>query len=297
MGEVSGEVHGKANEKAGKGVHRKGIRILCAVVGAALVCALSVKAAMDTLGDPIVRTAHVAMPGLSRQTAPLRLLLLSDIHVSGPDMPPERVAHIVTQLNQLHPDLVLIAGDFLSDKLLATRHYPIDEALAPLAGLRSRWGTVAVLGNHDYIRGAQATRAGLQKLGIRVLLNDAVRVGPLTIGGLGDLTSNDAMVKQTIAAMRRLGPPAIMLTHQPDTFPYLPRDIPLVLAGHTHCGQIAPPLIGPIVTGSQFGRRYACGLVREHGATLIVGAGLGTSDLPFRFGAHDDVWLITLTPA
>lgn len=296
MVEVNGEVHReivpKAGPKAGKGWHRG----LAAVVAAALVGALSVKAMHDTLDDPVVRSTSVTLPGLSRQTGPLRILLISDTHVSGPDMPPERLTRIVAELNQLHPDMVLLAGDFVSDKLVATRHYSTAEALAPLAGLRARWGTVAVLGNHDYMRGAGPTRAALRKLGIHVLSNSASRVGPLTIGGLGDLTSNDAKVDQTIDAMRHLGGPTIMLAHQPDSFADLPRDIPLMLAGHTHCGQIAPPLIGPIETGSDYGRRYVCGVVREHGATLVVGAGLGTSDLPFRFGAHNDVWLITLTP-
>jgi predicted MPP superfamily phosphohydrolase len=156
---------------------------------------------------------------------------------------------------------------------------------------------VAVLGNHDARRGAAATRAGLERLGVRVLVNQAARIGPLTLGGLGDFTSEDAKVAPTVGAMRQLGPPYVLLGHQPDSFPDLAPDITLMLAGHTHCGQIALPLIGPIVSGSRYGRRYVCGMVREHGATLIVTGGLGTSDLPIRLGVPTDVWLITLMPA
>jgi uncharacterized protein len=291
MGEVSGQGHDKA-----PGIRRRRWRRPAALILVMLIMAgFLVKAADDTLGPPVVKKTTLSLPGLSG--APLRVLLMSDIHVAGPDMPPARLARIVADMNRLHPDIVLIAGDFISDRRVATHHYPIDQALAPLAALRARLGTVAVMGNHDYQYDATRIRLGLQALGIRVLVNEAARIGPVTLGGMGDLTSHDALPAPTIAAMRRLGPPYVMLAHQPDSFAHLPADIPLMLAGHTHCGQIVPPLIGPIITGSHYWRRYACGMVREHGATLIVGGGLGTSDLPIRFGAHDEVWLITLTPA
>lgn len=69
-----------------------------------------------------------------------------------------------------------------------------------------------------------------------------------------------------------------------------------MVAGHTHCGQIALPLVGAIETASDYGKRYVCGIVREGGRTLIVGAGLGTSMVPLRIGARPDMWLIELGP-
>jgi predicted MPP superfamily phosphohydrolase len=277
------------------GVLRKSWRReLLAVLGLTALAAVASKAHHDTMEPPVVRETQAALPGLN---APMRVLLISDIHVSGPDMPPERLTQIVAGLNRLHPDMVLIAGDFLSDKLIATHHYPLGEAVAPLAGLRARLGTVAVLGNHDYYRNGEATKAALERLGIRVLVNEAARIGGLTVGGLGDLATHHGHRDVTVNAMRHLGPPYLILAHEPDSFINLPADIPLMLAGHTHCGQIALPLIGPLATGSEYGQRYVCGIVKEHGATLIVTAGLGTSDLPFRLGVHGDVWLVTLTPA
>lgn len=294
MGEVSGEIHRDARLR--RGLWRRWRRRGGIALALALVVALGVKAARDTLGDPIVRQDTLALPGLNPAAAPLRVLLISDIHVAGPDMPPSRLAHIVAKLNALHPDMVLIAGDFTSGRWLTTRRYGLGEALAPLAGLRSRLGTVAVLGNHDYERGASETRATLEALGVRVLRNEALRLGPVTLGGLGDQSAEDNDVRTTLAAMHRFGPPYILLAHEPDGFLHLTPEIPLLLAGHTHCGQIAPWPFGPIITGSQVGRRYACGVVHEHGAAVVVGAGLGTSDIPVRFGAHTDVWLLTLTP-
>jgi predicted MPP superfamily phosphohydrolase len=268
------------------------ILLALAVAGVAVI-----KAVHDTLGAPFVREQIVPLPGLSPAAGPVRVLLMSDIHVAAPEMTPERLTRIVAQMNQLHPDIIMIAGDFISDKTFSTHHYPLKQALAPLAGLHARWGTVAVLGNHDYLRGVPETRSALEALGIRVLRNEATRIGPLTVGGLGDLSYGDVVLPATLYAMRHLGPPYVLLAHEPDTFNDLPSTVPLMLTGHTHCGQIVPPLIGPIITGSAFGQRYVCGLVREHASTLIVTGGLGTSDLPVRLGAHGDVWLITLTPA
>ena len=68
---------------------------------------------------------------------PVRAVLISDLHVAGPDMPPARLARIVAQVNALAPDIVLIAGDFVSDKTASTRHYSHAEAVGA-AGRRSR---------------------------------------------------------------------------------------------------------------------------------------------------------------
>lgn len=246
--------------------------------------------------EPKVRTARVAVAGWPAGAAPLRLLLISDIHVGGPDMPPARVRRIVAGINRLSPDIVLIAGDLVTDKRLATRYYSHDEAVAPLAGLRPRLATVAVLGNHDHWRDSAAARRALARAGIRLLENQAVQVGPVAIGGLDDDFTDRADVPATLAALRRLEGPRLVLSHSPDPFPDLGADVFLMLAGHTHCGQVAPPLIGPLSTMSDYGRRYACGVVREGGRTLVVTAGLGTSGIPLRLGAVPDMWLVEVGP-
>lgn len=249
------------------------------------------------IADPVVRETAVALPDWPAGAPPVRALLMSDLHVAGPDMPPERLARIVEQANALRPDIVLIAGDFISDRRVSTRTYSFAEAVAPLAGLRSRLGTVAVLGNHDHWRNAAEARAALRQIGVRVLDNDAVAAGPLAIGGLDDAFTHHQDLGAMLNALRTLPGARIVLSHSPDPFPALPRDMTLMLAGHTHCGQIRLPLIGAVSTMSAYGDRYACGLIRENGRTLIVSAGLGTSILPLRLGAVPDMWLIRLGPA
>ena len=246
--------------------------------------------------DPVVRRTEIEMAGWPAGAPPVKAVLISDLHVIGPDMPPERLARIVGQINALHPDLVLIAGDFVSDRRFATQRYGARAAVAPLARLRPRLGTVAVLGNHDHWRDAAAVRAALTAAGVRVLGNQAVRIGPLAVGGLDDAVTRHDNLRRTLAAMDRLHGPKLLLSHDPDLFPALPPQIGLMLAGHTHCGQIRLPLIGALSTGSQYGQRYACGRADEGGRTLIVGAGLGTSIVPLRLLAPPELWLITIGP-
>jgi predicted MPP superfamily phosphohydrolase len=167
--------------------------------------------------------------------------------------------------------------------------------VAPLKDLRSQLGTFAVLGNHDHWADAAAARAALRDAGAILLDNAAARAGPLVIGGLDDAFTGHADLDATFAAMNALGGTPILLSHSPDPFPRVPPNVKLMLAGHTHCGQIRLPLLGAISYMSEFGDRYACGVVVERGKTLVVGAGLGTSILPLRLGAVPDMWLITLT--
>ena len=246
--------------------------------------------------EPVVRQARVALAEWPAGQPKIRILLISDIHVAGPDMPPLRVSRLVEQANRLSPDLVLLAGDFISDKRIASRHYTIDQAISPLAGLNARLGRIAVLGNHDHWRNAHATRLALARAGVRILDNDAVVAGPLVIGGVDDDFTGNANLSATIIAMRRFAGSKLLLSHSPDPFPDLPADVGLMVAGHTHCGQFSFPFIGPPATMSRYGKRYACGLIKESGRTLIVSAGVGTSVLPMRIGVPPDMWLIEVGP-
>lgn len=263
--------------------------LLLALLGIATIAAIAWR---HTMADPAVRRAVVVLDDLAPGSPPLKLLLMSDLHVAGPDMPPARLERIVAQANALDPDVVLIAGDFVSDKRTATKHYSTANSIAPLAGLRPRLGTVAVPGNHDHWRAIVPVVGALRGAGITVLENEAVRAGPLTIGGLDDDFTGRANSNATVAAMARLRGAKVVLSHSPDPFPDLPSDIGLTVAGHTHCGQLRYPWGGTPATMSRYGDRYACGLIREGRRTLVVSAGLGTSVLPSRFFTRPDMWLI-----
>ncbi|MEQ1686995.1 MAG: metallophosphoesterase [Sphingopyxis sp.] len=245
--------------------------------------------------DPIIRTAAIEVADWPEGAPPIKLLLISDIHVAGPDMPPERLVHLVRQFNGLRPDLVLIGGDLVSERRASTHHYTPEEIVAPLGGLRVRLGTVVALGNHDHWFDPARLTAELRRHDIVVLANDAVRRGPLIIGGVDDDYSGHDDLAATYTAMDALGSgPHILVTHSPDIVPDLPQPVSAVFAGHTHCGQIRLPLIGAVSYVSRYGDRFACGDMTDHGQRLFVGAGLGTSIVPLRYGAPPDAWLVTM---
>ena len=248
------------------------------------------------LRDPVDRRANVAMPDWPHGAPPLRVVLLADIHVGPPDMSSARLERIVDQVNALRPDLVLIAGDFVSDKRWR-RLGDVAEAIAPLKQLRPPLGVFAVQGNHDHWRGKEVPFA-LQKARIELLTNQAAQVGPLSLGGVDDVFTGRDNVTQTVAAMRRLRGSRVLLTHSPDVSPSTPNDVTLILSGHTHCGQISFPLIGALHYESRYGSRFGCGVTSGGGAKrVITSAGLGTSMVALRLGAVPDLWLITLGPA
>lgn len=263
----------------------------------ALVVAMGAKAWHDTMRAPVVERLVIASPALPLGTPPVRIALLADIHVAGPDMPHERLARIVAQVNALNPDLIAIAGDLISEKRTATRIYSAAEVVAPLGKLSAPLGVVVVPGNHDHWAGWEAMSAALARQPqITVLRNQAVVRGPLVIGGVDDDFTGRADVPATMAAMPRGTGARIVLTHSPDIFPQVPVDVDAVLAGHTHCGQIAWPWGGAPATMSDYGDLYACGATRQHGKVLVTSAGLGTSLLPLRLFTHPEVWLLEIRP-
>src|ERR1700742_1912237 len=105
---------------------------------------------LNTQADPMMRRGTVHMAEWPQHAAPLRIALISDVHAQSPTMPVDRVARIVAQVNAEHPDLILLAGDYVGDATLSTRYYSDAEIAAPLGKLSAPLGTWAVLGNHDH---------------------------------------------------------------------------------------------------------------------------------------------------
>lgn len=256
---------------------------------------LAGKAWHDTMRDPEVLRTQIALQGFPADAPPVVAAVISDIHVAGPDMPPDRLDRIVDQINGLQPDVVFIAGDLVSEKRTATHIYSAEEIVAPLGRLNAPLGVVLAPGNHDHWFDWEGLQHELGSRGIRVLQNEAAQIGPLVIGGVDDAYTRRDDVPLVLQAMDGLQGGRVILTHSPDIFPQVPPDVALVLAGHTHCGQIRFPLIGAPAHLSRYGDRFGCGEIVEHGQTVIVGAGLGTSLLPIRFDTHPEIWLVELS--
>jgi hypothetical protein len=211
-------------------------------------------------------------------------------------MPRQRIEAIVDRVNRLRPDVVMLTGDYVSDKTLRTSTLSSEDAIAPFARLRSTLGTFAVLGNHDHWRDQAQMAAALRRADIVLLSNAHTRAGPLAVAGVDDaFTRRDDLE----AALRGIDAtrPILLLSHSPDIFPEVDGRVGLTLAGHTHAGQIALPYVGPLFTASRYGNRFAHGHIVESDRHMIVSAGLGTSILPLRFGVPPEIVMVDLRNA
>ena len=267
-----------------------------AIVSVAILAAgcVGVRNATST---PVERIASVHLSPLPPQSPPIRIALLSDIHVGNIGMTRERLSRIVRSVNAAKPDIVLLAGDFVigeSEEGTAERL----QNLAPLADIRAPRGVFAVLGNHDQWTDREAIQTHLTQAGVKVLENEAIKVGPITLVGLGDRFSSSDNIALAAARFKKLGGVPVAFSHSPDLAPDLPQNFHLLFAGHTHCGQMVAPLIGPIIRYSRwrllYNPRYRCGRIDEVNRTTFVTAGVGSGTVPLRFNAMPDWWLVEL---
>jgi predicted MPP superfamily phosphohydrolase len=209
----------------------------------------------------------------------------------------ERARRIVAEINAAQPDVVLLPGDFISDRdykpeIAATAE---DEIAAVLGELKAPLGVYAVLGNHDWWHDGDKFRAAFERRGIRVIENDAVPIKgtPLWAVGVGDDFTGHS---QPAVAMAKLpkGAQALVLMHDPASFKNLPPVQGLVVAGHTHGGQVWLPFIGaPIVPGAA-PRAWAYGWVHHGGNSMYVTSGVGVSIIPVRFNMRPEWVLFTV---
>jgi predicted MPP superfamily phosphohydrolase len=236
----------------------------------------------------------------------LSITVIADIHAGGPNMTVSHVRRMVDTANELKSDLVVLLGDYIATYRFVDVRMPNRIWAAELARLSAPLGTWAVLGNHDWWHDPAGIRTSLTAVGISVLENDAVLLGPegarFWLAGLGDQRAyrlghgrfrgvDD--LPRTLSQIRT-GDPIVLLAHEPDIFAHLPERIALTLAGHTHGGQIRLPLIWPAFVPSKYGARYAYGHVVEDGRHLIVSGGLGTSFIPARLGMPPEVVQVVL---
>lgn len=272
-------------------------RWLAWVVGVPVLALLALCAwgLAEALRDPVVARYDVGIERWPAGTPPMRVVQISDLHVSWPDMPLDRVGRIVRQVNALQPDLVVLTGDYLGGKVWDPPGPSYDAVVQRLGGLRARYGVVAVRGNHDSYYWSPIV---FGRSPIRLLTNQWVAAGPIIIAGADDMTGpfHPSVKERMAVAGAPADRPLIMLGHEPEFFNFLPQGADLMIAGHTHGAQIVLPLLG-YRSMSPYLDAHRRGLFEEHGQRMIVSSGVGTSIVPFRIGVPPEVALIVLGPA
>jgi hypothetical protein len=188
----------------------------------------------------------------------------------------------------------LLLGDYLDASQVFKRNLKPEVVAGELARLSAPLGTFAVIGNHDWRNSGDRMWRALAALGITVLEDRAVETARgFWIAGMADMRHRRPNVQRALRDVPE-DAPAIVLSHDPDLFPHVPERIALTLAGHTHGGQVAIPLLRRPLMPSYYGERYARGHIVEDGRHLLVTSGLGTSGIPVRFLAPPEVINLTL---
>jgi len=247
----------------------------------------------------VVRRWTLALPRWPAALAGLRVGVMTDLHAGMLHAGEGAIARWVERMNAEAPDVVLLAGDFTDARPLYGRRLAPERIAERLAELEAPLGPVAVLGNHDWRAFGMRTWTALSAAGIPVLENAALALdapgGRLHIAGLADLRLRHPNLALALADVPD-EEPVIVLSHNPDVFPFVPSRVALTVSGHTHGGQIAIPYLRHPVMPSRHGERYARGHIVAHGRHRVVSSGLGTSGIPVRLFAPPELLVLELHP-
>ena len=275
---------------------KKRIRITLAVI---LVFAGSL-AIWSILIEPnrlIVRQETIQIDNWPKELKGLRVARIADVHTGAPFINDQKLQQIVALTNEQNPDLIILLGDYMSPNSWHSHRVEPEVTAAALKNLRAPLGVYSILGNHDWWYNGEKVRRAFEQNGIHVLEDEVAEVKwrdkSFWLVGLADLWTRPQHIGETIAKVPS-GSTVIALTHNPDIFPRVPQGVPLLLAAHTHGGQVNLPLIGRPIVPSDFGQKYTAGHVFENGHHLFVTTGIGTSIVPIRFRVTPEIVILTI---
>ena len=235
-----------------------------------------------------------------------RIAQLSDIHM-GPFTTADYTRRCVAMTNSLKPDLIVLTGDYIAWDPSLER-----EAVRALAGLRAPQGVFGCLGNHEEESDTEEYVSGLfTAQGIRILRQEQtpIRLGADELNLIGidcprTHSEQDEEEEYRRDVNRRLhrqlvipGTVNVLLSHEPSVFVFdraAELGIDLMLAGHTHGGQLALGFVRRGLNLSDLFYRYTTGWYEKRSTKLYVNRGIGTTGFPIRLGARPEITIFEL---
>ena len=241
---------------------------------------------------PRTRTLDITIPKMNGGQDMLNVVVASDIHL-GTIIGRKRFDRIVSRINELNPDMILLPGDIVDEDLAPVIHQNLGESLK---NLKSQFGVFAVTGNHEYIGGVERAYRYLTDHGVQVLRDQAVRVN----NSIYLVGREDRSIDQFTGKRRR--PLSELLAHVDKEYPVILMDhqpfhleegenngVDLQLSGHTHHGQIWP---GNLISEKVY--ELSWGYKRKNGTQVYVSCGVGTWGPPVRLGNRPEIVNIRL---
>jgi predicted MPP superfamily phosphohydrolase len=216
----------------------------------------------------------------------LRVAVLGDLHLAEDEEAYRDTEALLNEVKSAGPDLVVFVGYYTAHR---DRVLDIDEHRRRILKLLKTVSPIpyaAVLGNYETYSWHHRWIREAAYQGVNVLDNEVqvipTRKGPVCVRGLSDFWTKQFEYKpypSECDGLRKL-----TITHDP-AGAFVPEIRGLVIAGHTHCGQVSLPLIGPVWVPTTAPRKAYCGLYQEKDRSVFVTSGVGTSILPIRFWA------------
>jgi len=237
---------------------------------------------------PVVREYDVSIPKAAGAYEELNVVLISDTHL-GHIIGNGRIQRLVTMVNGLKPDLILVAGDIIDDDF---RPFVAHDMASELRKMTAPLGTYGVLGNHD--AGSEdlpAFRAAMERAGIQLLVDEWVKVDEsFYVVGRNDSRSRGASLDQILTGVDS-SLPILLMDHQPNRLEETTAaGVDLQVSGHTHRGQLWP---GNLITSRVF--EVDWGYLQKEATQFIVSLGYSTWGPPVRIGNAPEVVNIHVT--
>ncbi len=248
-----------------------------------------------------VSTLEMKLKDLPAELDGFTIAHVSDLHVGiATHWVPGWAREAAEAVRRANVDVVVNTGDFVwKDAPASKARAYAAKFIRAKPGVRSHANNLAILGNHDYYltpEDRSILSAELHDSGIRVLTNEAVCVGRGSVGiSFVGLTDEEDSFERGICALQTSAHPRVALVHMPDLVEKIPHGAAdLVLAGHTHGGQITLPYLEQRIVRYGCGSNYVDGLVTINDMPVYINRGLGYTGLPIRLRARPEVALIRL---
>jgi predicted MPP superfamily phosphohydrolase len=264
---------------------------LTALAAIAITSVVMVVGYLNAL-NPRVRRLDITIQKANEKRESLTIALVTDIHL-GTIINNHHLAAMVDMINGLHPDIVLLAGDIVDEDI---RPVIEDNMGETLRNIRSRYGTYAVTGNHEYYGGVEESARYLTDHGVTLLRDTAITIDKrLVLAGREDRTLTQMTgrerkpLEQILAGVNR-ELPIVLMDHQPfGLYQAAQSNVDLQVSGHTHNGQLWPI---QLITHMIF--ELSWGYKKVGNTNFYVSCGYGTWGPPMRLGNQPEVVQITI---
>ena len=257
-----------------------------------LVVLVSVFSMCNASRDPRVRRVEIPIAKLPPELSGFTVVMLADLHLERWKSA-EWLNSVVDKTNRMYPDLIVIIGDLIDEDIRKNQGF-----FDALKRLDSRYGVIAVTGNHEFYAGIDVFTELCKSLKIKILRNSSITIADaIEVVGIDEDTGKrfGGVGADLEKAMEDcdVAKPTILLSHQPLYFDdAVSRGVDLQLSGHTHAGQI-PPM--DLITLLYF--KYPYGLYQKGSSFIYTTCGTGTWAPPMRLFSRSEIVKIVLQSA